>query len=207
MVDDLLTISTCGQNTLALNTYINAQIELKKLEFHTPDIKGKSKCHKMHVGKPSKTCPQLQVHGKPIHDVSHDVYLGDVISSNGKNEENLKRRIGRGLGKIKDIMTILENVTFGEHYFSTAVLLRESLFLSSVLSSADIWYNLSTTDIKQLEDLDFRKILCAPISVPVEALYLELGVLNIETLVKIKRVNYLQDLVKTNPEEMLHKFF
>ena len=107
-------------------------------------------------------------------------------------------------------MTILENVTFGEHYFSTAVLLRESLFLSSVLSSADIWYNLSTTDIKQLEDLDLsliRKILCAPISVPVEALYLELGVLNIETLVKIKKVNYLQDLVKTNPEEMLHTFF
>ena len=84
------------------------------------------------------------------------------------------------------------------------------MFLSSVLSSADIWYNLSTTDIKQLEDLDLyliRKILCAPISVPVEALYLELGVINIETLVKIKRVNYLQDLVKTNPEEMLYKFF
>ena len=43
MVDDMLAFSTCGQESLALNTYINTHIELKKLEFHTPDAKGKSK--------------------------------------------------------------------------------------------------------------------------------------------------------------------
>ena len=63
MVDDLLAVAPCNQKSLALNTYINAQIELKKLRFHTPDAEGKSKCHVMHIGKGNTTCPTLQVHG------------------------------------------------------------------------------------------------------------------------------------------------
>ena len=35
-------------------------------------------------------------------------------------------------------MNIPEKVTFGEHYFSTAILLCESLFLSSMLSIANV---------------------------------------------------------------------
>ena len=40
MVDDLLAISTCGQDSLALNTHINTHIELKRLKFHTPSKGG-----------------------------------------------------------------------------------------------------------------------------------------------------------------------
>ena len=49
MVDDLVGIANCGHSSLALNTFINSQIELKKLTFHTPDANGKSKCNVMHV--------------------------------------------------------------------------------------------------------------------------------------------------------------
>ena len=48
-VDDLNGISKCGFDSLALNTFINTQIELKKLKFHVPDSKGKTKCHKLHI--------------------------------------------------------------------------------------------------------------------------------------------------------------
>ena len=66
MCDDLLGISSCGQQSLSLNTFINTQIELKKLKFHTPDKNGKTKCHKIHVGKPNKICPKLKGHGTPM---------------------------------------------------------------------------------------------------------------------------------------------
>jgi hypothetical protein len=36
MVDDLLGIAPCGLESLAMNTFINVQIEMKKLKFHTP---------------------------------------------------------------------------------------------------------------------------------------------------------------------------
>ena len=79
MVDDILGIAKCGQESLALNTFINAQIELKKLKFHTPDKTGKTKCHKIHVGSKNKTCPELQVHGTKMAEVSEDSYLEDII--------------------------------------------------------------------------------------------------------------------------------
>ena len=210
MCDDLLGISACSQSSLSLNTFINAQIELKKLKFHTPDKNGKTKCHKMHVGIKNKFCPQLKVHGTDMQKVDSDVYLGEVLSADGKNNLNIKNRIGRGLGKITEIMNILEKVTLGEHYFATAVLLRESMFLSSVLSSAEVLYGLSKDHIDELEDLDLsllRKIMDAPCSIAKEAIYLELGILNIGALIKARRLNYLHYLVKRNPTEMIFKFF
>ena len=69
MVDDLLGVARCGHDSLALNIFINTQIELKKLKFHTADEKGKSKCHVMHVGKDSAICPKLEVHGTRMHTI------------------------------------------------------------------------------------------------------------------------------------------
>ena len=59
MVDDLLGIATCGLKSMELNTFINTQIEMKRLRFHTPDADGKTKCHRMHVGRRNEFCPQL----------------------------------------------------------------------------------------------------------------------------------------------------
>lgn len=63
MVDDLNGISRCGLQSISLNTFLTTQIEMKKLRFHVPDKDGKSKCHNIHVGRHSKFCPKLKVHG------------------------------------------------------------------------------------------------------------------------------------------------
>ena len=96
-------------------------------------------------------------------------------------------------------MNILEATPLGYSYFKTAILLRESMFLNSILTNAGIWVGLTKDEIKQFEDLDIillRNIFKTPFSVPAEALYLELGILNIGTLIKAMRCNYLQYLVK-----------
>ena len=72
-VDDLNGISKCGKDSLSLNSYINTQIELKKLRFHTADAKGRSKCHKLHIGKLTRDCPALKVHGTAMLEVKDDV--------------------------------------------------------------------------------------------------------------------------------------
>ena len=88
MVDDLLAVAKCGKESLEVNTYLNAQIELKKLKFHTPDVNGKSKCNVIHVGKKNTLCPTLLVHGYIMGRVTEDTYLGDIISGDGKNTKN-----------------------------------------------------------------------------------------------------------------------
>ena len=88
-------------------------------------------------------------------------------------------------------MNILEKVTLGKHYFTTAVLLRESLFLNGILTNSEIWYGLTKNEIKELENLDhilLRKILGTPFSTPIESMYLELGLLDIETIIMARRI-------------------
>ena len=210
MVDDLLGIAPCGLESLALNTFINVQIEMKKLRFHTPGKDGKTKCHKIHVGKKNEFCPTLLVHGTIMPSVESDTYLGDVICGDGSNQLNIQKRVSKGLGKIAQIMSMIEKISLGKHYFKIAFLLRGSIFLSSILTNSEIWYKLSKPELEDLEVLDrtlLKRILSVPDSTPTSALYLETGCMSITTTIKARRINYLQYLVKLPIEEMLSKFF
>ena len=210
MIDDINAISVCGIESVELNTYINTQIELKKLRFHVPDNNGKSKCHKLHIGKGTNTCPQLKVHGSVMEAVQEDMYLGDIISSDGKNKKNVEKRISKGLGIITQIMNLLEIISFGSHYIEIALLLRESMFINGILFNAEVWYGLTSTEIGEFEKLDrllLRRILGALVSTPQEALYLELGIMPIDMVIKVRRVMYLHSLLRRNEDEMLSKFF
>ena len=53
-------------------------------------------------------------------EVNEDVYLGDILSNDSKNNKNIKDRISKGLGVINQIFNILRNVNFGSHFFEIA---------------------------------------------------------------------------------------
>ena len=210
MVDDLLGVASCGFKSLSLNTFMNTQIEMKRLKFHTPDANGKTKCHRLHVGKQNENCPQFLVHGTPMKTVFSDVYLGDEISADGSNKLNIQRRVKKGNGIVSQLMTLLQKTSLGKHYFRIALLLRDSIFLSSILTNSEVWYGLTASDIEELESLDrtlLRMFYKVPSSTPVAGLYLESGSLRIGTLVKARRINYLHYLLKQPKSDMLAKFF
>ena len=210
MVDDLLAVAPCGIDSLAVNVFINTQIEMKKLKFHTPDANGKSKCHVMHIGKKNMSCPDLKVHGTPMGFVTEDTYLGDIVSQDGSNQKNVRSRVGKGIGIISQILLMLETVSFGHYYLQIALTLRETMFLSGILTNAEIWYNLKQSKIEEFEELDrslLRKIFGTKISCPKEALHLESGTISVGTYIKARRINYLQYLLKENNDNMLSKFF
>ena len=130
--------------------------------------------------------------------------------SNGSNEKNIQSRVLKVHGKVTDIINILEKVTFGSHYFKVAKMLRESIFLNGIMTNSEIWYGVSTKQVEQLETVDkllLRKFLNTPVSTPGEGIMLEFGVLSIGTIMKARRVNFLQNLLKTSEKEMLSKFF
>ena len=209
-IDDLLGFAACGNKSIALNTFINTHVEMKKLRFHTPALTGKTKCHKIHVGKPNQTCPELRVHGSPMKTVESEKYLGDYIMSSGKNTKTIQHRVSLGNGALAQIKSMLENINLGRHYFKTAFLLRESIFLNGILFSSEAWYGLSMEEVNQLEKLDIillRRIFEVPHSVPLVSLYLESGCIRIRNIIKARRLNFLHHLANLNREEMEYKFF
>ena len=69
------------------------------------------------------------------------------------------------MGIITQIMNLLDIVSFGHHYIEIALLLRESLFVNSILSNVEVWYGLSKTEGAEFDNLDrilLKKILQTP---------------------------------------------
>ena len=178
---------------------------MKKLEMHVPDSSGKTKCHKLHVVCETQLCPELLVHGTVMKQASEDTCLGDVIWSDGKNTSSIRNMVARGIGSISQIITLLEAVSFGNYYFQIALILREAMFLNSVLTNIEVWYGLKKCEIEELESL-LCQITNLPSTTPTEFLFLQTGCLDIATIVKTRRVIYLQYLLKSDESSMLAKF-
>ena len=66
-------------------------------------------------------------------------YLGDILTTNGKIHENITARYNKGIGKVNEILGILQEVSFGPHYFKMALLFRNSILLNSMLCSSEIF--------------------------------------------------------------------
>ena len=148
----------------------------------------------MHVGKAqhAEVCPHLEVDGwrvKVVSDINtkevtledeysgvhkmeevvDEKYLGDIIASDGKNTKNISARSNRGTGVVNQIMSMLEDICFGKYYFQVAMVFRNSLLISSLLTNAESWYNLTAAEIDELEKVDehlLRRVLEAPAATP-----------------------------------------
>ena len=147
MIDDVLAIAKCGTKSVETNAYINTQFEMKNLHLN------EDKCHQIHIGKQNENCPSLKVHDSEMKKVDQDKYLGDIISNKFNNDENIKSKISNGMGAISNILNILREVSLGEFYFKIAFLLRQTIFLSTILLNSEPWVNITQKNIEELEKL------------------------------------------------------
>ena len=227
MLDDLISVSECGHKTAMANSYIKLKTTSKKLQF------GTQKCKKMHVGKIQEKhkCQPLYVdnweekeieigHKTQVEDIldgeevmeetENEKYLGDVISKDGRNLKNIQARVNKGVGIVKKILTMLDGIPFGKFYFEAAVILRNSLLVSSMLFNSEAWYNITKAEMELLETVDLmllRGILKAPKSTPKEMLFLELGLVPFREIVRQRRLGFLFYILNQNKNSMINRVF
>ena len=228
MVDDELVISKCGHKSALATEHHNTQSNLKKLQF------GQDKCVKVHVGRQTKVCTENIIDTWSVEGINGEVvtsildlidvesnphsmeledswkYLGDILSSDGKNDLNIRDKVGKGLGAVTQIIQMLADLVLGPYYYEAAIILRSALLLSTILSNSETWVNLSMKNVEDLEKVDeeyLRQLLGAPAKTPIELLYLELGVVPIRFLLMARRINYLKYLLCDNEDSLLSHFF
>ena len=107
LIDDVLTVTACGIDSIAMNAAIQSKVNNKRLEL------GHSKCFQMHIGNEKSNCPNLKVHSKDMLTANSERYLGDILSTDGKIEENLKKRQSKGIGIVNQIIGLLGGISFG----------------------------------------------------------------------------------------------
>ena len=147
--------------------------------------------------------------GEEVMELKYEEkYLGDIISKDGRNLKNIKARVNKGKGIVRKILNILEGIPFGRLYFQVAVLLRNSLLVSSLLCNSEAWFNLTNSELDLLETVDvtlLRRVLGAPKSTSKEMLYMELGLMPLRDMIRQRRLTFLHYLLNQDADSPLFK--
>ena len=193
-----------------MNDFLNSRTNIVNLQF------GTDKCKKMHVGKTQNKdiCPDIYVDsweeelgetvdgvkelkdkfcGKVLmEEVKEKKYLGDIISSDGKNETNITERTNRAIGIVNKIVTSLKERPYGRHQFKAYKIMREGLLIGGMLTNIESWINITKVNLEKLEhpDTALQKKLLSTEGNPCKAfMMLELGVIPVRFVVMQKECN------------------
>ena len=82
---------------------------------------------------------------RSIKSVENHTYLGEIVSNDLSNRNNIVSKAAKGKAAVRDILQILDGVSSGEHYFEALKLLRESMLISVLLSNLEVSFNVSAT--------------------------------------------------------------
>ena len=136
--------------------------------------------------------------------------MGEVISCDGTNTENVAARTRRGLGTVKDIENMLDRMCLGPFMYQKAVILRDSMLVGTLLSCSEAWYNITEKELAQLEQVDkslWCRLLEVARTIPYDLICLEVGLEPIRYIIMRRRLMYLQRNMKQNETSLLKKFF
>ena len=187
MVDDIATITICG-NSIDIDAECDIFAKTKKIAFKP------AKCHTIHIGKGSCESRHV-VANKILESEDEATYLADNI---GNNVDTLfKSRLVKAKRLGFETSAMAFELGFGFHLYDVAVKLLESIYINAVLTNMETWHGFHTNWIQKFETVEqqyLRKIINASHSTPIEALYLELGVVPLRYLLHKRRLSYLRVL-------------
>ena len=193
-VDDVL--------SLAEGEYEQKEM-LKRVDIFATKHKlkwGQSKCNVMRVGShpPISQNNTWTLGTMPIEETKTYKYLGDIISSNGKNKENIEAR-----HKKTQITTVKIN-SFGAtnvlRKIKTKVLLElhDKITLPGLLTNAESWSLLKgeTDKIEMIEIQALKHLFDLPVHMPTPAIIFSFGTIMTRYRIQKKRLIYLHKLLK-----------
>ena len=202
MVDDIATMAICNSmNSLNANIVTDTFIQRKKLEGQT----GSGKCQWIHAG-PGECRSKYQICGEDISKADSYKYLGDQVS-NGL-EILYNERVDKAQGYSATCVAMCTEISLGVQLYAVAKLLHTSIFVNGTLTNMETWPKFSEARIEKFEKVEqnfMRKILKAHSKTPIEALYLELGMMPLRFHLMKRRVMYLQNILKRDDDEITKK--
>ena len=203
MVDDVINVTICN-STSALTTNIKTDtfIQRKKLEGQVGD----GKCQWVHIG--GDECPSTyKMNENYITQSLSYKYLGDHVSNEW--EILYTKRWEKAQGYSASCQAMCSEMSLGYHVYQIAKLLYQSIFLNGTLINMETWPNCTTRRIENFERIEqtyFRKILKAHSKTPIEAIYLELGVIPFRFHLMKRRIMYLSSIMKRDNDEFIRQF-
>ena len=204
MIDDIIAFSDCSVESVKLNALIKSKVAHKNLEL------GPDKCFKMHVGKESESCPTLTIDEEVMLSSSREKYLGDILTTDCRIDQNIEERYKKGIGIVNTISGMLKEISFGYYYFEMAVMFRQSMLLSGILCNSEVLYGMNKSHVEKLESIDryfWRKIFQCPFSTPIETFYMETNTVSIKYVLMSRRLMFYWNILQMDEHELVKRVF
>ena len=199
MVDDITEVVECNStDALTCNIKTDTFIQRKKLESQV----GEGKCQWVHIG--DEECrSKYYANGSEISKT--DVYkcLGDHIAD-GLDLLYVKRW-EKSQGYSAYCLAMCSEMSLGYQVYNIAKLLHQSIFINGTLVNMETWTNCTISRIETFERVEqtfFRKIVNAHSKTPIEAIYLEIGVLPLRFHLMKRRIMFLHTLLNRQDGEI-----
>ena len=172
---------------------------LQKIDIFAKDHKlkwGNSKCKVMPIGKHSNV-KEWEFGDEKIQTCEKYTYLGEIITSDGKNKENIQERKRKITVSTLSINTIASNEVLNRIETPVLLELHERINVPTLLSNAEAWV-LSKGDQKDLEQIEvnsLKNLFDLPVRTPTPAIIHTLGALQTTIRVDKKQLLYLHRLL------------
>ena len=198
MVDDIVTVSKCGEKSTKLNHKVNTFIESKKLKLSS------TKCANIHIGnkKSRNACPIKKVSDEVMKESDKEKYLGDFLTNKANSKDTVESRKARGYAILGNISALLKDVPMGNRRTQIGIALRESWFLNSC--------GVQEANLKDLNIIDhqiLQAITGAQAKVPTEMLYLETSQLPLSHVISVRRLGYWHTILRRPATELIREIY
>ena len=158
---------------------------------------GQDKCKVMEVGRHKEKKKEWKLGEKTIESCGTYKYLGEIISRDGNNDENLKARYNKVKGTVRAINTCGKVRIMRRIEVEVLITLHESVTLPTLLYNSETW-PLNATIRKELDKMElwaWKSMLGLPKTTPTAAVMFASGALYASIRVQIKQLIYLHKLL------------
>lgn len=132
-----------------------------------------------------------------IEETTKYTYLGDVVTNDGKNTENIQSRKSKLMASTVTINTIATSEVLNKVETAVLLELHEKITIPGYLTNSEAW-NLSKKDEEDLETLEIQSIKALfdlPIHTPTPALIYTFGTLYTRQRIDQKQLSFLHKIL------------
>ena len=119
-------------------------------------------------------------------------------------------RLLKAYGILANILALIDDIPLGHRRIERGLELTQSWFINGTLYNSEIWQKLTEKDKSDLNKKDhilLRSIVGAQAKVPIEQLYLETASLTPTQVIYVRRMIYLQTILKRPANELIRKIY
>ena len=168
---------------------------------------GTQKCKVMRVGKHNEDKQKWKLGTLEIEETDSYRYLGDVVTSDGKNSKNLEARKAKTFAATCSINSIAATNVLRKIETKVILELHEKIILSALLTNAEAWTLLKSEkdEIERIEIQTLKMLFDLPIHTPTPAIIFSFGTLFTNLRIEKKRLIYLHRLLNKHDDSWTKK--